>query len=347
MPPRVIVLLLAGLATGCGPVGTPRLDGGGATFVEPLMLKWQRVYERQTGVQIDYTGTGSGNGIQQMTRGAILFGCTDVPLTAEQRQVAREAHGEVVHVPLALGAVVPIYHLSDAGTGGPLRFSGPVLADIFLGDITRWNDRALAELNPGIRLPDRPITVVSRSDPSGTTAVFADFLKAARPQTWAAKNMGEGMSASFAVGVRQKGNPGVAGEVGRLDGAIGYVELAFARFLPGRVTAAVVRNRSGRFVAANPESVAAAAASLEGIPADLCFSVVDAPGPDAYPIAAVDWAVFYRRQPDDRGRLLVDFLRWATARDGGQHYTAPLGYAPLPESVIARVGTVLDSIESD
>jgi phosphate transport system substrate-binding protein len=311
------------------------------------MLKWQRVYEQQTGVQVDYTGSGSGNGLQQMTRGAILFGCTDVPMTADQLRLARQTHGEVVHIPLALGAVVPIYHLPEAPGDRPLRFSGAVLADIFLGDIERWNDPALAALNPDVKLPDRPITVVSRSDPSGTSAVFAEFLRAARPASWAAKNMGEGMSAAFAVGVRQKGNPGVAGEVGRLDGAIGYVELAFARYLPGRVTAGLVRNRTGRFVAASAESVVASAASLAEFPPDLCFSVIDAPGPDAYPIAAVDWAVFFRRQPVDLGKPFVEFLRWATARTGGQQYAALLGYAPLPDRLIERIEDLLTSIRID
>jgi phosphate transport system substrate-binding protein len=341
---RAVVTLLAVVAGGCGRADALRLDGGGATFVEPLMLKWQRVYEQQTGVQVDYTGSGSGNGLQQMTRGAILFGCTDVPMTAAQLRHARETRGDVIHIPIALGAVVPIYHLPEAPTDRPLRFSGPVLADIFLGDITQWNDPALAGLNPDVILPDRPITVVSRSDPSGTTAVFAEFLKSARPQSWAAKNMGDGMNASFAVGVRQKGNPGVAGEVGRLNGAIGYVELAFARYLTGRVAAGLVRNRSGRFVVAGPQSVVAATALVE-FPPDLCFSIVDAPGPEAYPIAAVDWAVFYRRQTADVGRPLVDFLRWATAKHGGQQYATPLGYAPLPERLIGRITTMLDSIE--
>ncbi|HEY1380620.1 MAG TPA: phosphate ABC transporter substrate-binding protein PstS [Gemmataceae bacterium] len=330
---------------GCGRSDGPRIDGGGATFIEPLMLKWQRVYERETGVQVDYTGTGSGNGVQQMTRGAILFGCTDAPMNAEQRAAAQAIHGDVVHIPLAMGGVVPIYRLDGVPEDRPLRFSGRLLADIFLGDVTRWDDPALAELNPGVNLPDLPIRVVSRSDPSGTTAIFAEYLAKMRPQKWADKNMGEGASASFAVGVRQKGNPGVAGEVGRLDGAIGYVELTFAAHMRDRVAFGAVRNRAGRFVVASPESVTAAAASSTEIPADRCFSIVDAPGPDAYPISGTDWAVFFRRLPADRGRPLVEFLRWATARDGGQRYAAPLGYAPLPGRVIARIAATLDEVE--
>jgi phosphate ABC transporter phosphate-binding protein len=343
--PVAVVLLMSLVAAGCSRSDVQRVDGGGATFIEPLMLKWQRAYETATGVQVDYTGTGSGNGVQQMTHGAILFGCTDVPMTAEQRHKAHETGGDIVHIPLALGGVVPIYRLSAAPAERPLRFSGPVLTDIFLGAIKRWNDPALATLNPGMALPDLPIKVVSRSDPSGTTAVFAEYLAKMRPAEWAAQNMSAGMDASFATGVRQKGNPGVAGEVGRMDGAIGYVELAFAKHMTDGVSIAAVQNRAGRFVIASPESVAAAAADLGDIPADLCFSLVDAPGPDAYPISGTDWAVFYRRVPAGRGRALVEFLRWVTARDHGQRFAVPLGYAPLPDRVIERIGAALDAVE--
>ncbi len=343
---RPAIVLFASLAAiGCSRSDVPRVDGGGATFIEPLMLKWQRVYGRETGVQVDYTGTGSGNGVQQMSHRAILFGCTDAPMTAEQRGQAHAIGGEVVHIPLAMGGVVPIYHLSAVLADRTLRFSGPVLADIFLGAIHRWNDPALAALNPGVVLPDLAIKVVSRSDPSGTTAVFAEYLAKMRPAAWAAHNMGEGIGVSFAVGVRQKGNPGVAGEVGRLDGAIGYVELAFASRMAEHVAVAAVRNRAGWFVVASPASVAAAAASLGETPTDLCFSMVDAAGPDAYPISGTDWAVFYRRLPAGRGRLLVDFLRWVSAPDGGQQYAVPLGYAPLPARVIERIGAALNMIE--
>lgn len=340
------ILVLASLAAvGCSRSDAQRVDGGGATFIEPLMLKWQRVYERETGVQVDYTGAGSGNGIQQMGNGAILFGCTDMPMTAEQREHAHEIGGDVLHIPLAMGGVVPIYYLSKVPTTPPLRFSGPILADIFLGAIDRWDDPALTALNPGVALPNLPIKVVSRSDPSGTTAVFAEYLDKMRPTAWAAHNMGDGMDASFALGVRQKGNPGVAGEVGRLDGAIGYVELAFAKHMSEHVAVAAVQNRAGQFVVASTESVAAAAKSLRDIPADLCFSMVDASGPDAYPISGTDWAVFCRRLPAGRGRLLLEFLRWVTAPEGGQRYALPLGYAPLPGQVVERIGAALDTMK--
>jgi phosphate transport system substrate-binding protein len=303
------------------------------------------VYERETGVQVDYTGTGSGNGIQQMTRGAIDFGCTDAPMNAEQLAKARAAGGEVLHIPLAMGGVVPIYRLPGVPDGEPVKFTGPVLADIFLGDVTRWNDPALQALNPGVSLPDLPIKVVSRSDPSGTTAIFADYLAKMRLEKWKERKMGMGTSVTFAVGIRQKGNPGVAGEVGRLDGTIGYVELTFAKHMRDRVAFGAVRNRAGKYVVASPETVTAAAASLDAIPEDLTFSLVDAPGPDAYPISGTNWAVFYQRQPAAVGRLLVDFVRWVTAKDGGQQYCEPLGYAPLPDRVVERISARLKLVE--
>jgi phosphate ABC transporter phosphate-binding protein len=339
--PLVLVTCLAG----CIRADAPRLDGGGATFIEPLMLKWQRVYEWQTGVQVDYTGTGSGNGVQQMTRGAILFGCTDAPMTAEQREKAFRVRGAVVHIPLVMGGVVPIYHVPGVPDDRPLRFSGPVLADIFLGDVTRWNDPALVGLNPDVALPDLQIKVVSRSDPSGTTAILAEYLAKMRAEKWTAANMGRGPGTSFGVGIRQKGNPGVAGEVGRLDGTIGYVELTFAKHMRDGVAFGAVQNRAGHFVIASPETVTAAAASLGHIPDDLCFSIVDAAGPDAYPISGADWAVFYHRLPADGGLPFVDFLRWVTAKDKGQLYAAPLGYAPLPDRVSARIAATLDEVE--
>jgi phosphate transport system substrate-binding protein len=340
-----LVLAVVSMA-GCGRAGgTPRFGGGGATFIEPLMNTWQPVYYQEAGVQMDYTGTGSGNGIQQMTRQAILFGCTDAPLNPEQIELARQTSGEVFHIPLALGGVVPVYRVPGVPDEVPVKFSGPVLADIFLGDITRWNDQALTELNPDIALPDLPIKVVSRSDPSGTTAIFAEFLAKARPEKWAARKMGHGPAAAFAVGVRAPKNPGVAGEVSRYDGAIGYVELTYAKLMKEKVGFGAVRNRAGHFVVASSENVTAAAASLQAIPDDLIFSLIDAAGPDAYPISGTDWAVFYRRLPAAQGELLVEFLRWATDPNKGQSYAADLGYAPLPAALAERIKAKLDQVQ--
>jgi phosphate transport system substrate-binding protein len=280
-----------------------------------------------------------------MTRRAILFGCTDAPLNAEQLELARQTNGEVVHVPLALGGVVPVYRVPGVPADTPLKFSGEVLADIFLGDIDRWDDPALRALNPDVSLPDLPIRVVSRSDPSGTTAIFAAYLAKARPEKWAARNMGAGTAVTFAAGVRAPKNPGVAGEVSRYDGAIGYVELTYATMMKANVGAGAVRNRAGNFVTASPVSVAAAAASLKHIPDDLTFSLIDTPGPDAYPISGADWAVFYRRLPAAEGPLLVAFLRWATDPKKGQSYAEDLGYAPLPPALVERIRAALDRVQ--
>jgi phosphate transport system substrate-binding protein len=279
--PRVslVVWLTVGIAAGCHPGPIPqRIGGGGATSIEPLVNTWQPAYATLRGVQVDYTGTGSGNGVQQMIRRAIRFGCTDAPLNSEQLGSAHSIGGEVIHLPLAINGVVPIYRVPIGAEIVPLRFSGPVLADIFLGEITRWNDAMLIALNPGIALPDLPIVVVSRSEPSGTTAVFAAYLAKHRPHLWREHNMGRGPSTAFAVGIRQKGNPGVAGEVLRNAGAIGYVDLTYAMHMSRPVGFGAVRNRAGSFIRATPASIMAAAASMNKYPEDLCFSLIDAAG---------------------------------------------------------------------
>src|SRR5262249_42622726 len=248
-PTLALGLALAALgltAAGCSRTGgrPHRINGGGATFIEPLINAWQPVDRQQTGVEVDYTGTGSGNGIQQMIKQTILFGCTDAPMNEEQLKAAGESNGDVVHIPLAMGGVVPIYNVPGVSAGQPLRFSGEVLADIFLGSVTKWNDPALKELNPGIALPDLPIRVVSRSDPSGTTAICAEFLAQSRPEQWAAQKMSKGTSVTFATGVRAPKNPGVAGEVSRNEGTIGYVEFTYAKLMKEQVGIGSVRNRA-------------------------------------------------------------------------------------------------------
>jgi phosphate ABC transporter phosphate-binding protein len=280
-----------------------------------------------------------------MTKQAIRFGCTDAPMNDEQIQAARAENGEVIHIPLAMGGVVPIYNLPGVATDQHVRFTGQLLADIYLGDVTKWDDAALKELNPGVTLPDLPIKVVSRSDPSGTTAIFAEYLAKSRPDKWAEKKMGRGTSVTFEAGVRTPKNPGVAGEVSRTDGAIGYVELTYAKLMKEKVGLGSVKNREGEFVVASPESVTAAAASLQEIPENLTFSLVDAPGKNSYPISGTDWAVFYRKQKPTEGKLLVDFLRWATAKDKGQKYAPELGYAPLPDKLIERIDAKLKLVD--
>jgi phosphate transport system substrate-binding protein len=242
---------------------------------------------------------------------------------------------------------VPICRVPGIPDGAILQFSGEVLAKIFLGEITQWNDAALRELNPTIDLPNHPIKVVSRSEPSGTTAVFAEYLAGACPELWRASNMGRGSSVAFAVGIRQKGNPGVAGEVFRNPGAIGYVDLTYAMHMSRPISFGSVRNRAGHFVRATNENIAAAAAALQRIPDDLCFSLIDAGGSESYPICGVNWAVFYKRQTGSSGRLLVEFLHWAIRSDGGQQFTSSLGYASLPAALEMLASRKLGTVQLD
>lgn len=344
----VVAASIAGILAGCNSADSPpRIGGGGATSIEPLINSWQSAYYASHGVQVDYIGAGSGNGVQQMIRRAIQFGCTDSPLNPEQLRMAQSIGGPVLHVPLAITGVVPVCRVPGIADSTVLRFSGSALAGIFLGEIVNWNDPVLRELNPETRLPDLPIKVVSRSEPSGTTAIFAEYLARSQPALWQEQNMGQGPNVAFAVGIRQKGNPGVAGEVRRNPGAIGYVELTYATRMGRTVSFGAVRNRHGQFVVASPDSITAAVASLRDYPDDLCFSLIDALGPDCYPICGADWAVFYRTQPAQNGRRLVEFLRWATTRDAGQAQAASLGYAPLPEPLIRGAHAKLDSVIFD
>jgi phosphate transport system substrate-binding protein len=335
-----VTIGLCGGATGCGE-GEPRLNSGGASFVYPVMLKWTRVYDRQYGVQVDYQSTGSGNGVQQMIARTIDFGCTDAFLNKAQLEQARAAGGEVVHIPLAMGGVVPAYNVPGLPPGTHLHFTGPVLADIFLGEVTMWDDPALQALNPGVPLPAQRIMVVYRSDPSGTTAIFADYLAKVRPDLWKAKNMGSGTLPGFREGVGQKGNEGVAGLVRRLPGSLGYVELIYAE--QNHLEYGTVRNKAGNDVLASTAAVTAAAENLEKLPDDLCYSLTDPPGKDSYPISGTNWAVFYVEQPPDRGPLIVGFLRWATHE--GQEYAKALGYAPLPARTVKRIDEKLKMVE--
>lgn len=329
---RIGVGLLLLVLAGCG--RSERLNGGGSSFVYPIMLKWSRTYAAERGVQVDYQSTGSGNGIQQMLAGTVHFGCTDEPLSEERRASAR---GDIVHIPLVMGGIVPVYNLP--GVDGRLQFDGSTLAGIFLGMIDRWNHPDLMALNPGVALPDQKILFVGRSDPSGTTAVFAEYLAMAAPQLWAEKSMGPtGTSIRWPAGEAQRGNEGVAGLIRRVPGSLGYVELKYATDVG--LDYGAVRNRAGRFVIASPDSVAAAAAaSLTTIPPNLCFSLIDAPGAASYPIAGTVWAV-YRR--DHATKELTDFVRWVTDPDGGQASTRAAGYAPLPAALVDAIRRELD-----
>jgi phosphate transport system substrate-binding protein len=323
---------------GGGGSSVTRLNGAGATFIFPLMSKWVAEYEKAKGVQVNYQSIGSGGGIQQMTAQTVDFGCSDAPMNDEQLKKAKESAGEVVHIPLAMGAAVAAYNLDAVKE--PLVFDGTVLADIFLGKITKWNDPALKKLNPDAPLPDMDIAVVHRSDGSGTTYIWVDYLCKVNDE-WA-KKVGRGTSVNWPVGVGMKGNEGVSGQVARTAGSIGYIELIYA--LQNKIAFGVVKNREGVPIKASLESVtAAAAASLDKIPDDLRYSLTNALGKDSYPISGTNWGLIYVNQPKDKGKAVVDFLRWCTHE--GQEFCAGLHYAKLPKVLVERLEKKLESVK--
>jgi phosphate transport system substrate-binding protein len=335
------------LPVGCGkkdgnPSGVGRLNAGGSTFVGPMMKKWASVYQKEKGTEIDYALKGSGNGIQQMTAKTYHFGCTDAPMNEDQLQKAKDAGGPVVHIPLVMGAVVPIYNLPDLKGGKPLNFTGEVLGDIFLGKIDKWNHEDLKKINPGVDLPDQKISVVRRAEPSGTTFIWTTYLAGASP-AWK-EQLGPGrLEIKWPTGVGEQGNPGVAGRVSNSPGSIGYVELLYA--LDNKIPFGAVQNADkSKFIHADMDNVTEAAKGAEAdIPDDLCFTLTNKPGPEAYPICGMVWAVLYQNQPADTGKAVVDYLRWAV--HDGQQYAKGLHYAPLSEGLVKKVDQKLDSIK--
>ena len=331
------VVLLTFACGGCSN-NKPRLNGAGSTFVYPMMSKWAAEHDKAKGVEVNYQSIGSGGGIQQMTAKTADFGCTDGPMNDEQLQKAKDTGGEVVHIPVVMGAVVPAYNLE--GVKDPLTFSGPLLADIFLGKIKKWNDKAIQDLNPGVTLPDKDIGVVHRSDGSGTTYVWVDYLAKVSPE-WKQK-VGVATSVNWPAGEGAKGNEGVAGRVKGSAGAIGYIELIYA--LQNDIKFGLVKNKEGSTVKADLKSITAAADdALKEIPDDLRYSITDAGGKDSYAICGTVWAVVYVNQPRDKGQQVVDFLRWVT--HDGQQFCEPLHYAKLPPGLVERVEKKLASIK--
>lgn len=310
------------------------VNGAGATFPYPLYSKWFSEYAKvDPGVRIDYQSIGSGGGQKQVFAGTVDFGGSDAPLTDAQ---VRE-HPDIVHIPTVLGAVVVAYNLE----GNPeLRLTPDVVADLFLGKIKKWNDPRIAAANPGVKLPDRDVAVVHRSDGSGTTFVFTDYLSAVSPE-WKEK-VGKGTSVNWPVGTGGKGNEGVAGFLKQTPGAVGYVELIYAE--QNKMPYALLRNREGEFVKPTLDAVTAAAAgAAANMPADLRVSIVNAPGKASYPISSFTYLLVPREQRDEaKGRALVRFIRWAL-HDGGS-YARDLLYAPLPPEVLAKVDEKLKSI---
>lgn len=340
VPALVVAAAIAGIAgcakkgAGDGEVG---LNGAGATFPYPLYSKWVSEFQKQNPkIQINYQSIGSGGGIRQIIERTVDFGATDAPMSDEQ---LAKAPGKLVHIPTTLGAVVVTYNLPEVGT---LKLDGEALAAIFLGQITAWNDPRLAALNPGVSLPERPIAVVHRSDGSGTTAIFTDYLAKVSP-AWTEK-VGKGTSVSWPLGLGAKGNEGVTGQLKTTPGAIGYVELAYA--VQSRLPVAALENRAGAFVAPTIDGITAAAAGVAAsMPADLRVSIVDAPGEKAYPISAFTYVLVYADTPDARrGEALARFLWWAVHE--GQQFAPPLHYARLPPEVVAKVEARLKGLQS-
>jgi phosphate transport system substrate-binding protein len=302
-----------------------QINGAGATFPFPIYSKWFSEYNKKfPAVQINYQSIGSGGGIRQLTAQTVFFGATDGPMTSEQLAAAP---GKVLHLPTVLGAVVPIYNLPGVAE---LKFSGTALAGIFLGTVTKWNDPAIAKANPGVKLPGDDITVVHRSDGSGTTYIFADYLAKVAPE-WR-KRVGVNTALNWPVGLGGKGNEGVAGLVKQTPGSIGYVELVYA--LQSRIAYGSVQNSAGKFVTATTESVTAAAAAAVGaMPADFRVSITNAPGEAVYPVASFTWLLFYENPKDKTAaKTMVEFMRWALT--DGQAFATQLGYAPLPAGVV-------------
>jgi phosphate transport system substrate-binding protein len=315
------------------PAGAPaattssgQINGAGATFPNPIYSKWFSEYNKlHPDVRINYQSLGSGAGIRQLTSGTVFFGASDQPMKDDQLAAAP---GKILHFPTVLGAVVPVYNLPEVTQ--PLKFSGPLLADIVLGKVKKWNDPAIAKLNAGVTLPASDITFVHRSEGSGTTFIFADYLAKVSPEF--KSKVGVDASLKWPTGVGGKGNEGVSGLVRQTPGSLGYVELVYA--VQNKISVGSVRNASGAFITPSVDTVTAAAAGASAsMPADFRVSITNAPGADAYPISSFTWLLLYE-DPKDKGqaRQMKDFLRWALT--DGQKMAPELGYARLPQPVI-------------
>jgi phosphate transport system substrate-binding protein len=319
------------------PAAAQSLTGAGATFPNPIYTKWFDAYNKKTGVQINYQSIGSGGGIRQFTEGTVDFGATDGPMNDGQIQAV---NGNVHHIPTVLGAVVVTYNLPSLGNTR-LKFDGNALVDIFMGRITKWNDRRLAALNPGVALPNLDVIVVHRSDGSGTTYVFTDYLNKFSRE-WRDK-VGYATSVNWPVGLGGKGNEGVTQQVKQTEGAIGYVELIYA--LSNKLPYGDVKNSTGAFVQPSLESVTAAAASANLKPTtDFRVSITNAPGTQAYPIASFTWLLVRKDAKDAaKAKVLKNFLTWMITPEA-QKMATDLHYAPLPQEVVklvqARLGVL-------
>ena len=331
---RIAMLcLVAGLAAEA--MAQTTLNGAGATFPYPIYSKWFSEYHKlHPDVEINYQSIGSGGGIRQLQAGTVDFGASDGPMTDQQ---LAETTFKLLHLPAVLGAVVPAYNIP--GISQDLNFNPQTLADIYLGKITKWNDAAIAKDNPGVKLPNLPIVVVHRSDGSGTTYIFTDFLSKVSPE-WQ-QRVGKGTSVRWPTGLGAKGNEGVSGQVKQMQGGLGYIELIYA--LQNHIPYGGVANADGKFVKASLPGVTVAAASVKDMPADFRVSITNAPGAGAYPISSFTWLLVPLEWKDKgKEKIMVDFLNWMLGP--GQAMTGQLDYAPLPRQVVSREQSAVKQI---
>lgn len=318
------------LAAATAPAAAQSLTGAGATFPNPIYTKWFDFYSQKTGIKINYQSIGSGGGIRQFTEGTVDFGATDGPMN--EGQIAA-VQGNVLHVPTVLGAVVVTYNLPSLGAT-KLKLDGTTLVDIFMGRITKWNDRRIAALNPGVNLPNIDLIVVHRSDGSGTTYVFTDYLNKFSRE-WRDK-VGYATSVNWPVGLGGKGNEGVTQQVKQVEGAVGYVELIYA--ISNNLPYASIKNAAGAFVGPSLESVTAAAGSARfAQDTDFRVSITNAPGAGSYPISSFTWLLVRRDTRDPaKARQLRDFLTWMITPEA-QQIAKELHYSPLPQEVVGLI----------
>jgi phosphate transport system substrate-binding protein len=305
--------------------------------------RWKAQYQKEKNIVVDYASTGSTVGVTRMIDGDYAIGFIHAPLSEAQKETAKAKRGEVLQIPVALCAVVPVYNLKELKGKAPLRFTGEVLADIFLGKIVKWNDPALKQLNEGLDLPDAEIAVVHREDSSGTTSLFTDYLQGASA-AWRKEMGGAESRVQWPVGIGASRNSGVAAEVQQTEGSLGYVDLIQA--LNNDIPYGAIENKDKTaFIHAEPQNMTAAAQTLANdVPQDLTFSLSNRPGKDSYPISGAIWAVCYRQQPEADAKKVVDFLHWATHE--GQRFAKSLAYAPLPDALVERIDQRLKLIRS-
>lgn len=329
----IAVALLAAMA---GAAGAQKINAAGATFPYPIYNRWFSEYAKEhPGVEINYQSIGSGGGIKQVSDGTVDFGASDGPMSDQQ---LADAKVKVMHIPTVLGAVVPIYNLP--GVSKDINFAPDVLADIYLGKIAKWSDPRIAKDNPGVSFPDKAILPVYRSEGSGTTFIFSDFLSKVS-QGWA-NGPGKGTALKWPVGIGQKGSEGVSGMIRQTPGAIGYVELVYA--LQNKIQYGAVRNASGKFLKATTDEVSEAAASVKAMPADFRVSITNAPGANSYPISSFTWLLIPKQFSDPaKGKAVHDFLEWMIQHGEGE--ASSMGYAPLPKPVADKVAQAIKTVK--